>query len=243
MPRAKQERAEVTRAAIVEGAARAFDAAGFGSTSLSDIVKEAGVTKGALYFHFASKESLAYAVMEDQFDTAALLERVERPGVQTAIDLTHRMARELRSNVRVRAGIRLVLEYGSFSDPDRRFYDRWIATLRACLEPARDSGDLRPEVSAEDAATLVVGSFTGIQIASQVRTGREDLTRRVTDLWTWLLPGLVPPRRLGRFDPAGSADLDTVFGLPDAAGTVPAVAAGSRSPAADRTGEPATAGR
>ncbi|MEU2765066.1 MULTISPECIES: ScbR family autoregulator-binding transcription factor [unclassified Streptomyces] len=214
MARARQERAEVTREAILEGAAEAFDAAGFGSTSLSEIAQRAGVTKGALYFHFPSKEALAHTLMTDQFDITSLLARTERPGVQTAIDLTHHMAAELRGSVRVRAGIRLVIELGSFTDPDPTLYNNWIDTVRDSLAPAQGRGDVKPEVSVTDAAIYIVGAFAGVQITSQVRTGREDLHQRVTDMWTWLLPGLVPARRLARFDPAGSPELRTGIDAP-----------------------------
>ena len=75
MAKARQERAEVTREAILEGAAEAFDAAGFGSTSLSDISQRAGVTKGALYFHFPSKEALAHTLMMDSSTSRHCLRR------------------------------------------------------------------------------------------------------------------------------------------------------------------------
>ncbi|MFD4021875.1 ScbR family autoregulator-binding transcription factor [Streptomyces sp. SH5] len=207
MARARQERAEVTREAILEGAAAAFDAAGFGSTSLSDISQRAGVTKGALYFHFPSKEALAHTLMTDQFDITSLLVDSERPGVQTVIDLTHNMAAGLRSSVRIRAGIRLVIELGSFTDPDPTLYNNWIESVRDSLAPAQGRGDVKPEVNVTDAAIYIVGAFAGVQITSQVRAGREDLHQRVTDMWTWLLPGIVPARRVSRFDPAGSPEL------------------------------------
>ena len=54
-----QERAERTREQIVRAAAVCFDTRGFGATSLSGIVETAKVSKGALYFHFTSKEKLA----------------------------------------------------------------------------------------------------------------------------------------------------------------------------------------
>ncbi|MGW0827650.1 ScbR family autoregulator-binding transcription factor [Streptomyces sp. NPDC002845] len=213
--RARQERAEVTRQAILEGAAKAFDAAGFGSTSLTDISQQAGVTKGALYFHFPSKEALAQALMTDQFDVAAVLEDAERPGVQTAIDITHRMAHDLRTSVRVRAGIRLVIELGSFTDPNPTVYNKWIDTVRDCLAPAQGRGDIKPEVNITNAAIHIVGAFAGVQITSQVRTGRQDLHERVTDLWTLILPGMVPARRVPRFEPAGSPELRASLGIPD----------------------------
>ncbi|MDX3541043.1 TetR/AcrR family transcriptional regulator, partial [Streptomyces sp. MB09-01] len=90
--RARQERAEITRQAILDGAATAFDRGGFEGTSLSDVVRHAGVTKGALYFHFPSKEALARTLMDEQFQVAAHVPTIENPGLQTVIDLTHQMA-------------------------------------------------------------------------------------------------------------------------------------------------------
>ncbi|MFD5144623.1 ScbR family autoregulator-binding transcription factor [Streptomyces sp. NPDC058401] len=219
MARARQERAEVTRQAILDGAAIAFDRTGFHGTSLTDVVGHAGVTKGALYFHFSSKEALAQTLMDEQFQVSEGLPAIEEPGLQTAIDLTHRMAFGLRSNVRIRAGIRLVIEFGSFTDPDPSPYNAWIDTCHSCLVPAQERGDVLPSVDAYDAATLLVGAFTGIQVTSHVRTQREDLHARVVDLWNFLLPGIVPADRISRFDPAGSPECRSELGLsaPDSA--------------------------
>ncbi|MER5809306.1 ScbR family autoregulator-binding transcription factor [Streptomyces sp. NPDC002033] len=214
MARVRQERAEITRQAILDGAAIAFDHAGFGGTSLSDVVKHAGVTKGALYFHFQSKESLARTLIDEQFQVSEGVRGIEEdPGLQTVIDLTHRMAAGLRSNVRVRAGIRLVIEFGSFTHPDPSPYNTWIDTCVHCLTPAQERGDLLPSLDVRDLSTFLVGSFTGIQVTSHVRTGRGDLHSRVVDLWNYLLPGIVPARRTPFFDPAGSAACRTELGL------------------------------
>ncbi|WP_424217459.1 ScbR family autoregulator-binding transcription factor (plasmid) [Streptomyces sp. BI20] len=214
MPRPRQERAELTRQAILDGAARAFDRDGFIGTSLSSVAANAGVTKGALYFHFASKEELAHALMVEQFKIAAGVDALPDPGLQTAIDLTHQMAHALRTNLRVRAGIRLILEFGSFTDPDPTPYDTWILTCRNCLAPAQAHGDLHPHLDVDALATHLVGSFTGIQITSHVRTGRADLHTRLTDHWTLLLPAITPPERLPGLNPAGSARCRADLGLP-----------------------------
>ncbi|MEW1639567.1 ScbR family autoregulator-binding transcription factor [Streptomyces sp. NPDC093801] len=216
MARVRQERAEITRQAILDGAAIAFDHAGFGGTSLSDVVKHAGVTKGALYFHFPSKQALARTLVDEQFQVSADVPAIEDPGLQTVIDLTHRMASGLRTNVRIRAGIRLVIEFGSFTDPDPSPYNAWIETCRSCLTPAQERGDVVPSVDVHDLSTFLVGSFTGIQVTSHVRTGREDLHARVVDLWTYLLPGIVPADRLALFDPEGSPECRAALDLPTA---------------------------
>ena len=59
---AKQERAVRTRAAVLRSAAEIFDTDGFVSASLSSISHRAGVSSGALHFHFANKGALAAAI-------------------------------------------------------------------------------------------------------------------------------------------------------------------------------------
>lgn len=216
MARVRQERAENTRRAILDGAAIAFDRAGFGGTSLSEVVRHAGVTKGALYFHFPSKEALARTLMDEQFQISEGVPEIDGLGLQTAIDLSHQMAHGLLTNVRIRAGIRLVVEFGSFTDPDPAPYDAWIDTCHDCLVPAQEDGDVLPSLNTRDLATLLVGSFTGIQVTSHVRTTRKDLHARVTDLWNFLLPGITPARRIPRFDPEGSPQCRALLDAPAA---------------------------
>ncbi|MGY5118272.1 ScbR family autoregulator-binding transcription factor [Streptomyces sp. 900105755] len=201
---ARQERAEVTRAAILEGAARAFDAEGYHGTTLGDIVKESGVTKGALYFHFTSKEELAQVLVDEQFSVLDSAADVGGLGVQSVIDILHRMARQLVENVQVRAGIRLVTDQSSKTGIVSEPYTKWIEVFRKCLVEAQQRGDVKADVDCERVAALIVGSWTGLQLSSQVLSGRADLPERTTLMWQLLLPSIVPPRRLARFHPEGS---------------------------------------
>jgi AcrR family transcriptional regulator len=201
---ARQERAERTRNAILDAAAAVFDEHGFNGASLSDILAKAGVTKGALYFHFSSKEDLAHALVTEQFTVGRSLPTEPPPGVQTVIDLCHDMANSLRTSVRVRASVRLVIETGTFADPAPDAYTGWIEKARGYLAAAKERGDLKADLDPAAIARWVVASFTGIQIASQVLSGREDIHERVTEMWRIALPGLVPPRRVARFVPSGT---------------------------------------
>jgi len=201
----RQERAEVTRSAILDGAARAFDAEGYHGTSLGDIVKEAGVTKGALYFHFGSKEELAQALVDEQFSALESVTDTPKPGVQTVIDIVHTMARLLVADVRVRAGIRLVIDQSSKAGLVSEPYTRWIELFRECLVQAQQRGDVKADLDPGRVARLIVGSWTGMQLSSQVLSGRADLTEETTLMWEMLLPSIVPPRRLERFRPEGTA--------------------------------------
>ena len=55
---------EATRQALLAAARATFGSQGYAATSLDEVVAAAGVTKGALYHHFADKESLFRAVFE-----------------------------------------------------------------------------------------------------------------------------------------------------------------------------------
>jgi len=202
----RQERAERTRTAILDAAAEVIEQRGFAGASLSDILARAGVTKGALYFHFSSKDELAHALLTEQFGAEQSFTGHEEAGLQTAIDLCHEMAHGLLTNVRVRASMRLVVETGNFSDPTPEACMRWIESVRRCVLAAKENGDLREELDPDRIAHWVVGAFLGVQLQSQVLTGRADVHDRVTEMWRIALPGLVPPRRLSRFLPSGTVN-------------------------------------
>lgn len=59
------EKASRTRQALVAAARDRFGEQGYAGTSIDEIVRDAGVTKGALYHHFADKDALFRAVVED----------------------------------------------------------------------------------------------------------------------------------------------------------------------------------
>jgi AcrR family transcriptional regulator len=72
--RTQAERSETTRRALLDAARELFAERGFASTGRDDIARRAGVTRGALYHHFGSKEQLFRAVVEEL--EGSIVERV-----------------------------------------------------------------------------------------------------------------------------------------------------------------------
>ncbi|MGW3018856.1 TetR family transcriptional regulator [Streptomyces longwoodensis] len=127
---ARQERAEQTRQRIVEAAASEFAGHGYDGTSLHGIVRTAGVTMGALTFHFRSKSALADAVQESgaAATRAALDATAPATGFQGALETVLALAGALRTTPSVRAAARLTREgHGGW-------YDCWAPGLRDALE-------------------------------------------------------------------------------------------------------------
>ena len=77
MKRTVPRRKEATHERIVEAAARAIRRSGYGGTGVADIMKDAGLTHGGFYAHFASREAmLAEAADRAGADTVATMTRV-----------------------------------------------------------------------------------------------------------------------------------------------------------------------
>lgn len=79
--RTQSERSEATRTALVAAARRLFAERGYAAVATEEIVREAGVTRGALYHHFGGKSELLAAVYEQmEQEIAAQLGAAAVPG-------------------------------------------------------------------------------------------------------------------------------------------------------------------
>lgn len=67
MPRVSRQQAAENHAAVIEAASRLFKARGINGVSVPELMAEAGLTHGAFYGHFKSKEDLATAACEHAF--------------------------------------------------------------------------------------------------------------------------------------------------------------------------------
>ncbi len=67
MPRVSRKQAAENHAAVIEAAARLFKTHGINGVSVPELMAEAGLTHGAFYGHFKSKEELAVAACEQAF--------------------------------------------------------------------------------------------------------------------------------------------------------------------------------
>jgi AcrR family transcriptional regulator len=88
----KRERGQATRAELIEVATRLFAARGYEDTSIDAVLGETSVSRGALYHHFASKEALFEAVLEEveAESSRAILDSVA--GVEDAAEMLRRGA-------------------------------------------------------------------------------------------------------------------------------------------------------
>ncbi|MEU0575385.1 ScbR family autoregulator-binding transcription factor [Dermacoccus nishinomiyaensis] len=211
----KQDRAIRTRQTILAAAAKVFEERGYQAATITEILATAGVTKGALYFHFQSKEHLAQGVLAEQDQRLSVPARTCK--VQEIVDTVALHAYRLRTDPMVRAGVRLSLDQQA-TDLDRSGpFRRWSGVIRSFLDKAQAQGELLPHVVTAETADVLVGSFAGVQAMSQIISCYQDLGHRTSELLRHLLPNVVLSSVLTTVDLSadrGAVVFAEVTGLP-----------------------------
>ncbi|MEV7615766.1 ScbR family autoregulator-binding transcription factor [Streptomyces sp. NPDC089799] len=193
MPRTvKQDRALRTRAALIQAGAEVFGEEGFAGASVTRIADRAGMTLGAMYFHFPSKEALAREIVRAQPELVS--PPLPSEGLQHAVDLTLTWAYRLLTDALLFAGARLVLEADRFIEPGENVHRLWTEVLSGDFRLAVRRRELRRSVDVEALARLVVDACAGAQMHSHVESGRVDLPRRVEGMWRLVLPAVATAR-------------------------------------------------
>jgi AcrR family transcriptional regulator len=197
-----QKRAELTRARLLEAGAIVFSRLGFAQASMNDIIDEAGITRGGLYFHFPSKESLAVAIVEEQFaQWPPLVAAVaaDSPDPLTAVvALTYEVGRRFREDPIVRAGVRLSIDREAINASMPVPFVGWTNIIQSLLTEARRKHLLRQGVTPAPTARVIVGGFFGVQHVSEMQTGRKDLESRLDEFWKVTLAGISDVADLAR---------------------------------------------
>ncbi|MDT0611567.1 ScbR family autoregulator-binding transcription factor [Streptomyces lancefieldiae] len=200
---ARQLRAEQTRATILGAAADLFDRHGYESTSLSDIVAHAGVTKGALYFHFAAKEDLAHAIMELQSRTARrLASELDGRGytsLEALMRLTFGMARLCEEGPVLRAGLRLATGGVAVRPPLPHPFTEWREIAASRLLDAVRQSDVHPDIDVDSVAHTLVCSIVGTRVVGGTVEPSMRQPRRLAGMWHIVIRGTVPVTRRARY--------------------------------------------
>lgn len=192
----------------MRSAAVLFERNGFFGTTLAEVSRAAGVTKGAFYFHFSSKDELGGAI---QAEACAMLRGALQaattsrlPALQSVVDLSHELAGWLAEEPHVRASFRTARECGHLGKPFLDFYIDWQAAVESLLHNARQRGELARGIDVEHALTVVLAVSAGLEMLWAAQLRRGSMAESLTGVWAVVLPGLATPGLGRRLRPAGS---------------------------------------
>ncbi|MEZ5149566.1 TetR family transcriptional regulator [Rhodococcus zopfii] len=179
----QQERARRTRAAIVESAAAEFSKRGYAAASINAILEHSNATKGAMYFHFDSKEALARAVLEEGLERyRTLVDRwVQAPGLdpfERLHGLVADLGDALHRDAIIRAEFKLVIEPEFESEARLRGGSVWgLAGYRLAEEAQRD-GLFRPGVDIRRFIEVVSAALAGQRYMTDLTAPDADVRGR-----------------------------------------------------------------
>jgi TetR/AcrR family transcriptional regulator, transcriptional repressor for nem operon len=195
-------RADMTRRQILRAASHQFARRAYHDVDIDDILTEAELTKGAMYFHFRSKHALAIAIIEGETaaSTVAVEDLLSRKlsGLETLIDFSYLIAAQDIQMDGVRAGLNLLESAGRSEGLQERLLDEWIQALALVAEKAVAEGDIDNRCTPQDVGRLIVSLHMGLRQTSNL----DEPERFLLDLeksWDLVLTGVLQPDRIDYF--------------------------------------------
>ena len=215
MARRTKEDAAVTREQLLDAAERVFRAQGAARTSLAEVAAAAGVTRGAVYWHFRDKSDLFSAMCERaQLPLETSLERVattpqENPlralEAQMVVPLTR-----LATDPRAQAVFEVLCDRGQLTADLAPIGQRCQRERSACLshveqllQQAVDAGQLPSDTDTALATRALHGFISGLMREWVADRNAYDLAAVAPAFVAMMIGGLCanPPRRAERVRP------------------------------------------
>ncbi len=195
-------RADTTHQRLIAAASRQFAHRAYGMVSLDDILAEAELTKGAMYFHFSSKQALALAIIDDltEMSRAAVVESLARKmsGLETLIDLVFQLAvQDTQSDV-ARAGVRLLETLENTAQVPPALWQSRMEFVTPLIQRAVTEGDVVDQHDPEDIAKMVVALWEGVRKTTNLDRSEQYLDN-LQKAWTVVLPSFTNPDRVDYF--------------------------------------------
>lgn len=192
-------RADATRLHILRAAARQFARLPYSRVSLDDILADAEVTKGAMYFHFRSKQALASAIIGYRGDVArADIEQLlaqKLSGLETLIDISYLVAAADIGDETARAGLNLLESIGRTDGLLVRISEEWVSAFAEIARRARSDGDLVADADPDAVARHLVSAYLGVRLTSDPDQPAQYLGGLMR-MWRLALPGFAAAERV-----------------------------------------------
>ncbi len=164
------KKGDQTRSKILDEATRVFNRKGFAATSVNDILKASGTTKGNLYFHFSNKGEIGLEVLkrEKQAFISFLDDVLNEGSPGQGLDNFFKAALEKHRQQDFIGGCifgNTALEASDTSPELAAFvasvFDDWVTKIAQNVELAQRAGQIRKDVPARDLAEMIVSTVEG----------------------------------------------------------------------------------
>jgi AcrR family transcriptional regulator len=168
-----------TRERILAHSAQLFNRQGYSGASLTDIMRETGLEKGGIYNHFASKEQLALESFDYAYELVSQRMRQALSGKFNAIERLQAMVSVFQRHVEeplVAGGcpiLNTAIEADDANEPLRQRAQQAmdnlrVATIGRIVQRGIERGEIRPDVDADEVASILVSLFEGALMLSNL---------------------------------------------------------------------------
>ncbi|ALT00232.1 TetR family transcriptional regulator [Lacimicrobium alkaliphilum] len=202
MVRRTKAEAEATRATILDAAERQFFEQGVSRTTLDKIARAAGVTRGAVYWHFDNKSDLFSAMLERiRLPFRMMLSEMDEvagaDSLQSVRDIMIRSLQIVGESEQHRRVLSIVFHRCEYIDElnpavhEQEKLDMEVQqTLERAFERARQSGQLNPDVSPGLAASALHAYISGLIGKFLLTPNQCDLSQSAPALIDCFLDGV-----------------------------------------------------
>lgn len=166
-----QQRSEETKTRIMDSAIKLFSTRGFAAASVDDICDEAGISKGAFYHHFESKQALFLALLDSWLQTIenAIEASKDKTVPETFMQMTEAFPYIFET---AGEGLPMFLEFWLQASRDKKIWDASIAPYRryhkyftSLIKKGVEEGSF-VEVDPELASRMIVATAMGLLLQS-----------------------------------------------------------------------------
>jgi TetR/AcrR family transcriptional repressor of nem operon len=173
-----------TREHILKSSRKLLVTQGFHNTAISEIISATGVKKGNLYYHFASKEDLGLAVLEDAKQEFFLFLNKSLSGADPVIKIINAcqaIFNEQKKNNFVggclfgNTALEMTDSNPQFASIIQEVFDRWTEIFETLMLKAQESGNLNSKIPPKLLAKTVVATVEGAIMMSRVSKRKQDL--------------------------------------------------------------------
>jgi TetR/AcrR family transcriptional repressor of nem operon len=179
---------ENTRNKILDTARQLVQTRSFHGFSFQDIANTIGVRKPSLYHHFASKDALAIALLEDyRAEFREFIQQIQYRPVPEQLDGYFAVFADfLHAGEQICPGAAFIAGWGSINEPVKQQVDRLIHQhqnwLTKVVKQGRETGELRDYPSApEDEALWIYATLQGGLLMARA-SGQQAVFKKVISL-------------------------------------------------------------
>lgn len=197
--RSNQERREQSTEQVLTAALRRFVDHGYGATSIDQIARDAGLTKGAVYFYFKGKSALLLELLEQSSALYRdIFERMQASGLDAGAQLEMFVEWAARVGVKNKdlllLPILMSLEFnGRDAEVEKainRLYDRYHDEMERVVRYGQEAGDFDPDLAPREEAAVLVAFTDGMLLEWIRRSRRLDGNRLVQSAKALIAGGL-----------------------------------------------------